>query len=55
MPGSCDRPRRFLQAWFNAGCAVIFFYVISGFLITYTLQRNYKLDLPVFRLEAPAG
>lgn len=27
---------------FNAGYAVMFFYVISGFLITYTLTRNYK-------------
>lgn len=26
---------------FNAGYAVMFFYVISGFLITYTLTRNY--------------
>lgn len=29
---------------FNAGYAVMFFYVISGFLITYTLTRNYKTD-----------
>jgi peptidoglycan/LPS O-acetylase OafA/YrhL len=29
---------------FNAGYAVMFFYVISGFLITYTLTRNYKRD-----------
>ena len=29
---------------FNAGYAVMFFYVISGFLITYTLQRNYRLN-----------
>jgi peptidoglycan/LPS O-acetylase OafA/YrhL len=28
---------------FNSGYAVMFFYVISGFLITYTLTRNYKL------------
>jgi peptidoglycan/LPS O-acetylase OafA/YrhL len=27
---------------FNAGYAVFFFYVISGFLITYTLSRNYE-------------
>ena len=27
---------------FNAGYAVMFFYVISGFLITYTLSRNYQ-------------
>lgn len=26
---------------FNGGLAVLFFYVISGFLITYTLARNY--------------
>jgi peptidoglycan/LPS O-acetylase OafA/YrhL len=26
---------------FNAGAAVLFFYIISGFLITYTLSRNY--------------
>jgi peptidoglycan/LPS O-acetylase OafA/YrhL len=31
---------------FNAGYAVFFFYVISGFLITYTLTRNYDRDLP---------
>jgi peptidoglycan/LPS O-acetylase OafA/YrhL len=29
---------------FNAGYAVMFFYVISGFLITFTLTRNYSLD-----------
>jgi peptidoglycan/LPS O-acetylase OafA/YrhL len=29
---------------FNAGYAVMFFYVISGFLITYTLMRNYRWD-----------
>ena len=29
---------------FNAGYAVMFFYVISGFLITYTLTRNYSTD-----------
>lgn len=27
---------------FNAGYAVMFFYAISGFLITYTLSRNYE-------------
>ena len=27
---------------FNAGYAVLFFYVISGFLITFTLTRNYE-------------
>src|SRR5438309_11852638 len=27
---------------FNAGYAVMFFYVISGFLIAYTLSRNYE-------------
>ena len=32
------------KAGFNAGYAVMFFYVISGFLITYTLQRNYKIE-----------
>jgi peptidoglycan/LPS O-acetylase OafA/YrhL len=30
---------------FNAGYAVMFFYVISGFLITFTLTRNYTPDL----------
>jgi peptidoglycan/LPS O-acetylase OafA/YrhL len=30
---------------FNAGYAVMFFYVISGFLITYTLSRNYERSL----------
>jgi peptidoglycan/LPS O-acetylase OafA/YrhL len=29
----------------NSGYAVMFFYVISGFLITYTLTRNYKPNL----------
>jgi peptidoglycan/LPS O-acetylase OafA/YrhL len=29
---------------FNAGYAVMFFYVISGFLITFTLTRNYATD-----------
>ena len=33
------------KAGFNAGYAVLFFYVISGFLITYTLTRNYTPDL----------
>jgi peptidoglycan/LPS O-acetylase OafA/YrhL len=31
-----------LQLGFNAGYAVMFFYVISGFLITYTLTENYR-------------
>jgi peptidoglycan/LPS O-acetylase OafA/YrhL len=31
---------------FNAGHAVMFFYVISGFLITYTLMQNYRWDWP---------
>jgi peptidoglycan/LPS O-acetylase OafA/YrhL len=30
---------------FNSGYAVMFFYVVSGFLITYTLSRNYDRDL----------
>jgi len=30
---------------FNAGYAVMFFYMVSGFLITYTLTRNYDRDL----------
>ena len=30
---------------FNAGYAVMFFYVISGFLITFTLSRNYATDV----------
>jgi peptidoglycan/LPS O-acetylase OafA/YrhL len=33
------------QLGFNAGYAVMFFYVISGFLITYTLTRNYDRNL----------
>jgi peptidoglycan/LPS O-acetylase OafA/YrhL len=35
----------YFKAGFNAGYAVLFFYVISGFLITYTLTRNYTPDL----------
>jgi peptidoglycan/LPS O-acetylase OafA/YrhL len=38
-----------LEDWyklgFNAGYAVMFFYIVSGFLITYTLRRNYGQDL----------
>jgi peptidoglycan/LPS O-acetylase OafA/YrhL len=30
---------------FNSGYAVMFFYMVSGFLITYTLSRNYNRDL----------
>jgi peptidoglycan/LPS O-acetylase OafA/YrhL len=33
-----------LKLGFNAGYAVMFFYVVSGFLITYTLTRNYSRD-----------
>ena len=33
---------------FNAGYAVLFFYVISGFLITYALDRKYGSDTPAF-------
>ena len=33
---------------FNAGYAVMFFYVISGFLITYALSRKYGDDFPSF-------
>jgi peptidoglycan/LPS O-acetylase OafA/YrhL len=33
------------KAGFNSGYAVMFFYIISGFLITYTLSRNYRLDV----------
>jgi peptidoglycan/LPS O-acetylase OafA/YrhL len=29
---------------FNSGYAVMFFYTVSGFLITYTLSRNYNRD-----------
>jgi peptidoglycan/LPS O-acetylase OafA/YrhL len=29
---------------FNSGYAVMFFYTVSGFLITYTLRRNYGRD-----------
>jgi peptidoglycan/LPS O-acetylase OafA/YrhL len=35
----------YFKAGFNAGYAVLFFYVVSGFLITYTLTRNYTSDL----------
>jgi peptidoglycan/LPS O-acetylase OafA/YrhL len=38
-----------LENWyklgFNAGYAVMFFYIVSGFLITYTLRRNYGQDI----------
>jgi peptidoglycan/LPS O-acetylase OafA/YrhL len=34
----------FKQLGFNAGYAVMFFYAISGFLITYTLTQNYSAD-----------
>jgi len=33
---------RIVKLGFNGGYAVIFFYVISGFLITYTLMTNYE-------------
>jgi peptidoglycan/LPS O-acetylase OafA/YrhL len=33
-----------LKFGFNAGYAVMFFYVISGFLITFTLSKNYSRD-----------
>ena len=33
---------RLFQLGFNAGYAVLFFYMISGFLITYTLTTNYE-------------
>ena len=33
-----------LKLGFNSGHAVLFFYVISGFLITYTLSHNYSRD-----------
>jgi peptidoglycan/LPS O-acetylase OafA/YrhL len=44
-PRSIDIEDQF-KLGFNAGYAVMFFYVISGFLITYTLTRNYRRDLP---------
>lgn len=34
-------PSHLLSLRFNAGYAVMFFYMISGFLITYTLTKNY--------------
>jgi peptidoglycan/LPS O-acetylase OafA/YrhL len=34
-----------IKLGFNAGYAVMFFYVVSGFLITYTLTRNYDRNL----------
>lgn len=33
-----------LKLGFDSGHAVVFFYVISGFLITYTLSRNYPAN-----------
>jgi peptidoglycan/LPS O-acetylase OafA/YrhL len=33
---------RFVKLGFNGGYAVLFFYMISGFLITYTLTANYE-------------
>jgi peptidoglycan/LPS O-acetylase OafA/YrhL len=44
-PRSIDIDDHF-KLGFNAGFAVMFFYVISGFLITYTLTRNYRPDAP---------
>jgi hypothetical protein len=35
----------FYKLGFNSGYAVMFFYVISGFLITFTLTRDYARDL----------
>lgn len=40
-PRDITIPGRLLLG-FNAGYAVLFFYVISGFLITFTLSRNYE-------------
>ena len=40
---------------FNAGYAVMFFYVISGFLITYTLTRNYREIVPALRRSIATG
>ena len=40
---------------FDAGYAVMFFYVISGFLITYTLTRNYKSDWSGIRHSIATG
>jgi peptidoglycan/LPS O-acetylase OafA/YrhL len=34
---------------FNSGYAVMFFYTVSGFLITYTLVRNYSRDIAGIR------
>src|SRR5713226_8739342 len=34
-----------IKLGFDSGHAVMFFYVISGFLITYTLSRNYEPNL----------
>jgi peptidoglycan/LPS O-acetylase OafA/YrhL len=45
--GLAPRHISFTDVWqlrFNAGYAVMFFYVISGFLITYTLSQNYSPD-----------
>jgi peptidoglycan/LPS O-acetylase OafA/YrhL len=41
MPAGTDSSALFL---FNAGQAVVLFYIISGFLITYTLTHNYAPD-----------
>jgi peptidoglycan/LPS O-acetylase OafA/YrhL len=35
----------YFKSGFNAGYAVMFFYVTSGFLITYTLIRNHNRDV----------
>jgi peptidoglycan/LPS O-acetylase OafA/YrhL len=34
----------YFEFGFNSGYAVMFFYIVSGFLITYTLSRNYTAD-----------
>src|SRR5258708_40202610 len=47
-----DRPAaevaNFLRLGFDAGHAVIFFYVISGFLISYALENKYRENTRAF-------
>jgi peptidoglycan/LPS O-acetylase OafA/YrhL len=47
------RQETIVKLGFNAGYAVLFFYVISGFLIAFTLRHNYDAGragaLPFYR------
>lgn len=42
LPNGLPALNPYFTLGFNAGYAVLFFYVISGFLISYTLQANYR-------------